>query len=94
MNWENILKKESCCENAKNRMRLIFTDRIERIKRGGGFGSIDNERENIKTLEALDCDEFKDYLEFEVRRMKNDPTKDELLFKEILEEWNTCEDKK
>jgi|TARA_R100000149_G_C5880267_1_gene145195 hypothetical protein len=92
MSWEKILKRESCCENAKNRVRSIFTDRIERIKRGDGFGSIENERQNIETLEMLDCDELKDYLRYEVRRMKNDPTKDELLFKEILEEWNTCED--
>jgi hypothetical protein len=96
MSWEDILKRDSCCENAKNRLKSIFTDRI---KRGG---SLENERQNIETLETLDCDELKDYLRYQVNRMKNDPAKDKwnasylswyTALKEILEEWNSCEGK-
>ena len=88
MSWGDILKRESCCENAKNRLKSYFTDR--------------KQRQNIETLETLDCDEFKDYLRYEVSRMNNDPAKDKwnasylswyTALKETLEEWNACEDK-
>lgn len=87
--------EDFCCGKAKNQILEIFTMRVERLKREGRDTTAASR--NIDVLDTIDCDTLKAFIRKEVAKSQPVPkgkriNPEILAFKEILEEWNACED--
>mgnify|MGYP003128837738 CR=1 FL=1 len=87
--------EDFCCGKAKNQILEILTIRVERLKREGRDAT--SASRDIDVLDTLDCGTLKAFLRKEVAKTQPVPkgkriNPELLAFKEILEEWDDCED--